>query len=87
MDEIPDVLEPLAEDRRRLSAILDLIGKSDDDIVRVDLASELVGACSRYEDGMERVVYPALDRLDAEPEELDRGERTRRRSRLARPDS
>jgi hypothetical protein len=74
MDEINDVLEPLAEDRRRLIAILDLIEKSEDDIVRADLASELVGACSRYEDVMERVVYPALERLEVEPRVIDRGE-------------
>ena len=61
MDEIPFVLEPLAEDRRRLFTILELIEESDDAVVRADLASELVGTCSRYEDVKERVVYPALD--------------------------
>jgi len=74
MDEIPFVLEPLAEDRRRLFTILELIVENEDPVVRADLASELVGTCSRYEDVKERVVYPALERLLVDHGELERGE-------------
>ena len=42
MDQIPYVLEPLAEIRRQLFTILDLLEQNDDPVVRADLASELV---------------------------------------------
>jgi hypothetical protein len=74
MQTIPYVLEPMAEDRRQLFTILDLLEKNEDHVVRADLASELVGTCSRYEDVKERVVYPALERLIGEEGELERGE-------------
>src|ERR1700677_1485190 len=83
MDQIPYVLEPLAEIRRQLFTILDLLERSDDPVVRADLASELVGACSRYEDVKARVIYPALERLAGGEEELSRGDEDRRDVRAA----
>jgi hypothetical protein len=83
MDEIPYVLEPLADIRKQLFTILDLLEQSDDPVVRADLASELVGACSRYEDVKARVIYPALERLVGDGEELSRGDEDRRDVRAA----
>jgi len=83
MDQIPYVLEPLAEIRRQLFTILDLLEQSEDPVVRADLASELVGACSRYEDVKARVIYPALERLVGDEEELSRGDEDRRDVREA----
>jgi len=74
MRTLPDVLEPMAEDRRQLFTILELLEKNEDLVVRADLASELVGVCSRYEDVKERVVYPALARLVGERGGLEQGE-------------
>ena len=71
---LPYVLEPMAEDRRQLFTILDLLEKNEDHVVRADLAGELVGTCSRYEDVKERVVYPALARLVGDEGELAQGE-------------
>src|ERR1700678_1521084 len=83
MPTIPYVLEPMAEDRRQLFTILDLLEKNEDHVVRADLASELVGTCSRYEDVKERVVYPALARLIGEEGELGQGEDDRQAVRDA----
>jgi hypothetical protein len=57
---LPTALQPLAENRRELFAALDLLDRTSDPMVRADLASELVGIGSRYEDVKGRVVYPAL---------------------------
>jgi hypothetical protein len=78
MEQLPYVLEPLAEDRKRLFTILDLLERNEDPVVRADLASELVGTCSRYEDVKARVIYPALERVAGEQEELARGEADRK---------
>jgi hypothetical protein len=83
MEQLPYVLEPLADDRNRLFTILDLLEENKDPVVRADLASELVGTCSRYEDVKARVVYPALERVAGEKEELARGEEDRRSVRDA----
>jgi hemerythrin-like domain-containing protein len=83
MEQIPYVLEPMAEDRRQLFTILALLEGSDDPVVRADLASELVGVCSRYEDVKERVVYPALERLVGDEDELTQGEADRKAVRTA----
>jgi hemerythrin-like domain-containing protein len=83
MQNIPYVLEPMAEDRRELFTILDLLEKNEDHVVRADLASELVGTCSRYEDVKERVVYPALERLVGDEGELEQGEDDRQAVREA----
>jgi hypothetical protein len=83
MDQIPYVLEPLAEIRRQLFTILDLLEQNDDPVVRADLASELVGAGSRYEDVKARVIYPALERLVGDEQELVRGDEERRAVRQA----
>jgi Hemerythrin HHE cation binding domain len=83
MEQLPYVLEPLAADRNRLFAILDLLDENDDPVVRADLASELVGTCSRYEDVKARVVYPALEHVADEQDELARGEEDRQSVRSA----
>jgi hemerythrin-like domain-containing protein len=83
MEQLPYVLEPLAEDRKRLFTILDLLEQNEDPVVRADLASELVGTCSRYEDVKARVVYPALERLAGEQDELTRGEEDQKSIREA----
>jgi hemerythrin-like domain-containing protein len=83
MEQLPYALEPLEDDRNRLFAILDLLEKNDDPVVRADLASELVGTCSRYEDVKARVVYPALERVSSEKDELERGEEDRQSVRSA----
>jgi Hemerythrin HHE cation binding domain len=83
MDQIPYVLEPLAEIRIQLFTILDLLEKNEDPVVRADLASELVGACSRYEDVKARVIYPALERLVGDEQELARGDEDRKEVREA----
>jgi len=77
MEQLPYVLEPLAADRKRLFTILDLLKRNEDPVVRADLASELVGTCSRYEDVKARVIYPALERVAGEQGELARGEADR----------
>jgi hypothetical protein len=77
MEQIPYALEPMARDRRRLFAVLDLLERSEDPVVRADLASELVGICSRYEDVKARAVYPALERLAVDQHELNQGEQDR----------
>jgi hypothetical protein len=83
MDQIPYVLEPLAEIRRQLFTILDLLDRNEDPVVRADLASELVGACSQYEDVKARVIYPALERLVGDEDQLSRGDEDRRDVREA----
>jgi hemerythrin-like domain-containing protein len=83
MDQIPYVLEPLAEIRRQLFTILEILEQNEDPVVRADLASELVGACSRYEDVKARVIYPALERLVGDEQELARGDEDRRDVREA----
>jgi Hemerythrin HHE cation binding domain len=83
MDQLPYVLEPLAEDRRRLFTILDLLEQNEDPVVRADLASELVGTCARYENVNASVIYPALVRVAGEEEELVRVEADRKSVREA----
>lgn len=73
----------MAEDRRQLFTILELLEKNEDLVVRADLASELVGVCSRYEDVKERVVYPALSRFLGDEDEIEHGEEDRRAIRDA----
>jgi hypothetical protein len=60
MEALPYALEPVADCRRRLFAIVHLLDRTTDLAERADLASELVAACARYEDVMTRAVYPAV---------------------------
>jgi hypothetical protein len=94
---VPAPLVPLEANRRELFAILDLLDRSTELVVRADLASELVGISARYEDVKARVVYPALRTSGAESRDVDRAEETqrlvrdalsdiRRRTRHVKPD-
>jgi Hemerythrin HHE cation binding domain len=57
-----------------LHAILDLLDQERDPTARADLATELVGISARYEDAMDRAVYPALRKISQDLPELDRAE-------------
>ena len=76
--EMPSALEPLEENRRQLLATLDLLDQTLVDVERADLASELVGICSRYEDVKDRVIYSALRACSVSGEEIDRAEEDQR---------
>jgi hemerythrin-like domain-containing protein len=81
---LPSVLAPLGEDRRRLEAVLELLEETSEPEVRADLADEAIRLCARYEDVMERAVYPML-RKDNRPQ-VDRAEREQRQVRAAMRD-
>ncbi len=81
---MPSVLAPLGEDRRRLEAVLELLEETSEPEVRADLADEAVRLCARYEDVMERAVYPVL-RKDGRPQ-VDRAEQEQRQVRAAMRD-
>jgi len=83
MTELPASLAPLEENRRELFATLDLLADSVEPTVRADLASELVGICSRYEDVKDRVVYPALRAMSPDSVEIDQAEEDQRAVREA----
>jgi hypothetical protein len=53
-------LSPLADDRARIDRILVRLGEATDHAERADLASELARAASRYEDTLERAVWPKV---------------------------
>jgi hypothetical protein len=74
MTDLPSALEPLQENRRELTAILDLLDDERDPTARADIAGELVGSCARYEDVKDRVIYPALRTMAADSAEIDRAE-------------
>jgi hypothetical protein len=74
MIELPDTLELLTENRREILAILDALDGERDPTPRADLAGELIGSSARYEDVMDRVVYPALRNIKSDWPELDRAE-------------
>ncbi len=57
------VLGPLHGERLRISRIADRLDVTDDLTERADLASELVRSVSRYEDTLERVLFPRMDGL------------------------
>jgi hypothetical protein len=74
MNDVPAVLEPLKANRRELYAIVDLLDQESDPTARADIATELVGSSARYEDTMDRAVYPALRKVSKDLPELDRAE-------------
>ncbi|HWE68140.1 MAG TPA: hemerythrin domain-containing protein [Acidimicrobiales bacterium] len=78
---LPSVLAPLNDDRRRLDAVLELLEETSEPEARADLADEAVRLCARYEDVMERVLYPLL-RRDSRLQ-VDRAEREQRQVRAA----
>lgn len=75
MNNLPYELEPLAQDRDRLFAILGLLDESTEDVVRADLAVELIAVGSRYEDIKQRALYPAIASHVADSERLERTKR------------
>lgn len=74
MTELPASLAPLKQNRRELYAILDLLDRERDPTARADLATELVGISARYEDAVDRAVYPALRKIGQDLPELNRAE-------------
>lgn len=81
---LPSVLTPLAEDRRRLETVLQLLGETDRPEARADLAAEAVRLYARYEDVFERVIYPLVRRDERLP--ADGAEREQRQVRAAMRD-
>lgn len=59
-------LGPLFDERLRIDRIVDRLDVTDDLTERADLASELVRSVSRYEDTLERALFPRMDGLDNE---------------------
>ncbi len=61
-------LGPLGGERSRIDRIVTRLDEADDPTERADLGSELVRSTSRYEDTLERTVYPRLaGPADADP--------------------
>ncbi len=83
MTDLPEALKPLTENRRELYAIMDLLDGERDPTARADLATELIGSSARYEDALDRVVYPALRKMGKELPELDQAESEQRAIREA----
>ena len=52
---------PLREERSRIDRIVSRLDVTNDPTERADLAGELVGSVSRYEDTLERAVFPRMD--------------------------
>jgi hypothetical protein len=57
---LPEVFEPLFDERGRIERILDRLDVATDLTERADLGSELVRSTSRYEDALERGVWPLI---------------------------
>jgi hypothetical protein len=72
--DLPASLVPLTEIRGQLRAVLDLLDQEREPTPRADLATELVGVSARYEDVVDRVVYPALREISQDQPQLDRAE-------------
>jgi uncharacterized protein (TIGR02246 family) len=81
---LPSVLTPLEEDRRRLDEVLEVLEETDEPEARADLADEVVRLCARYEDVMERVIFPFL--REGNRPQVDRSEREQRRLRASMRD-
>ena len=64
-NKLPDSFSPLEEERERIERILDRLKTAEDPTERADLGSELVRSASRYEDTMERAVWPPASDADA----------------------
>jgi hypothetical protein len=70
--KLPVTFLPLEEERERIERILDRLKTADDPTERADLGTELVRSSSRYEDTLERAVWPvAPDTDEAMLVELD----------------
>jgi hypothetical protein len=64
-NKLPAVFGPLEEERDRIERILDRLETTEDLTERADLGSELVRSASRYEDTLERVVWPSVSDTEA----------------------
>jgi hypothetical protein len=69
---------PLREERARIDRILARLDETADLTERADLGSELVRSASRYQDTVERTLYPLLPRHDDVDQDRDRGDLTQR---------
>lgn len=70
-ERLPASFSPLIEERERIDRILNRLEIAEELAERADLGSELVRSMSRYEDTLERVVWPAAsDPNSAELQEL-----------------
>jgi hypothetical protein len=58
-ERLPASFSPLLDERERIDRILNRLEMAEDLAERADLGSELVRSASRYEDTLERVVWPA----------------------------
>jgi hypothetical protein len=63
--KLPVTFSPLEEERERMQRILDRLKIADYLTERAELGSELVRSASRYEDTLERAVWPAASDPDA----------------------
>ena len=63
-EDTDSALGPLHDERLRINRIVDRLDLTDDLTERADLASELVRSVSRYEDTLERTLFPRIDGLD-----------------------
>jgi|ERR1019366_3792383 hypothetical protein len=71
-NKLPDTFLPLEEERERIERILDRLERADYLTERAELGSELVRSASRYEDTLERAVWPtASDPESAVLKELE----------------
>jgi hypothetical protein len=62
--KLPNTFLPLEEERERIERILDRLKTADDPTERADLGTELVRSTSRYEDVLERAVWPQAAESD-----------------------
>lgn len=61
-EQLPELLQPLRDERTHIEQLLHRLATSEDLAERAELGSELVRSTSRYEDTLERAVWPkALD--------------------------
>jgi len=63
-EDTAPALGPLDDERLRIDRIMDRLDLTDDLTERADLAGELVRSVSRYEDTLERTLFPRMDGLD-----------------------
>jgi hypothetical protein len=63
--KLPVAFSPLEEERERMERILGRLKIADYLTERAELGSELVRSASRYEDALERAVWPAASDPDA----------------------
>jgi hypothetical protein len=62
---LPDSFSPLEEERERIERILERLTTAEYLAERAELGSELVRSASRYEDTLERAVWPRVPDPDA----------------------